>query len=370
MSSPSVIVIGAGVIGCAVAYDLAKSGALVRVLEPRAPGQGATRASAGVLCPYIEGHDGKLRELGARSLELYDDFIDRLRADSGRDIIYQRNGTFELAFTDVDVARLTAQVSLLASERVECAWEAPAAFDNLEPQVSKRALGALLIPVHGLVGVTSLTLAAAAAAEKLGAQLETNVGAVRIYPLPGHRVGVQTSTAMHEADRVVLAAGSWSSQITVQGADAVPVKPIRGQLLQMQAGPGGIRRVLWGPNGYLVPWPDGTVLIGATVEDVGFDERHTDHAVDELRKAAAQLVPSLGNAPITSVRTGLRPRGPDDLPMLGPSRAVPGLFYATAHYRNGVLLAPLTVQLIRDLVLGGAADPALRDLDPARHGTV
>ena len=367
MATPSVIVVGAGVIGCTVAYGLARAGARVLVLEPRGPGQGATRASAGVLCPYIEGHEEKLRDLGARSLELYDSFIDRLRVDSGHDIVYQRNGTFEMAFSDADVARLTAQSVLLAKQHVECAWEAPSVFENLEPLASRRALGALLIPIHGFVGVTSLTLAAAAAAERSGAQFRNDVGAIRIYQLPGDRVGVQTPSSMWDADRVVLAAGSWSSQITVQGADPVPVKPIRGQLIQFQT-KGDIRRVLWGPNGYLVPWPDGTVLLGATVEDVGFDESHTEDAVRQLRKAAVELVPSLADAPMTNVRTGLRPRGPDDLPMLGPSRAVPGLFYATAHYRNGVLLAPLTVQLIRDLVLGGPADSALRDLDPARHG--
>jgi glycine oxidase len=167
---------------------------------------------------------------------------------------------------------------------------------------------------------------------------------------------------------VVLAAGSWSSQITVQDADPVPVKPVRGQLVQLENAAGDIRRVLWGSHGYLVPWPDGTVLVGATIEDVGFDESHTEDAVRQLREAASALVPALADARVSSVRTGLRPRGPDDLPMLGPSRAVPGLFYATAHYRNGVLLAPLTAQLIRGLVLGDAADPSLRDLDPARHG--
>lgn len=377
MRRQSVIVVGAGVIGCTVAYELAKAGARVQVLEPRAPGQGATRASAGVLCPYIEGHDDKLRDLGARSLELYDSFIDQLRADSGYDIVYQRNGTLELAFSDADVARLTAQSTLLATQQVECAWEAPAALENLEPHASRQALGGLLIPVHGFVGVTSLTLAAAAAAAQRGAQFTNAVGAIRIYALPGNRVGVETAAtttphgekaASWDADRVVLAAGSWSARITVQDADPVPVKPIRGQLIQFATRPGDIRRVLWAPHGYLVPWPDGTVLVGATVEDVGFDEGHTDEAVGELRKAAVDMVPSLAHAQMTGVRTGLRPRGPDDLPMLGPSRAVPGLFYATAHYRNGVLLAPLTVQLIRDLVLGESADPALRDLDPARHG--
>lgn len=368
MSSPSVIIVGAGVVGCTVAYELARAGARVQVIEPRAPGQGATRASAGVLCPYIEGHDVKLRDLGARSLEMYDRFIDRLRTDSGHNIVYQRNGTLELALNDADEARLRAQSVLLGTLNVECKWLLPAAFDEYEPRVSRSARGALLIPVHGLVGVTSLTLAAVGAAEKFGARFTNAIGAIRIHPSPGDRVAVQTSGAQWEADRVVLAAGSWSSQITVQDADVVPVKPIRGQLLQLQARPGDIRRVLWGPNGYLVPWPDGTVLVGATVEDVGFDESHTSEAVRDLRETAAELVPALAKAPMAGVRTGLRPRGPDDLPMIGPSRAVPGLYYATAHYRNGVLLAPLTVQLIAGLVLGRTVDPVLRDLDPARHG--
>jgi glycine oxidase len=361
VSSPSVIVVGAGVIGCTVAYELARSGARVVVLEPRAPGQGATRASAGILAPYIEGHEGKLRDLGVRSLEMYDGFIDRLRAYSAYDIIYQRNGTLEMAFTDADLARANRQIRQLQAERVEFSWLSPRGFDKLEPRASKQAVGAIFVPRHGFVGVTSLTLAAAAAAETQGARFTNAIGAIRIYPLPGGRVGVQTATSTGDADKVVLAAGSWSSQITVQDADPVPVKPIRGQLIQFATNPGDVRRVLWGPNGYLVPWPDGTVLVGATIEDVGFDESHTEDAVRQLRTAAAELVPSLADAPMTSVRTGLRPRGPDDLPMLGPSRAVPGLFYATAHYRNGVLLAPLTVELIRDLVLGGP-------VDPARHG--
>ena len=117
-----------------------------------------------------------------------------------------------------------------------------------------------------------------------------------------------------------------------------------------------------------MPWPDGAVLVGSTVEDVGFDERHTDEAVRGLLASAVALVPSLAEAPVTSVRTGLRPRGPDDLPMLGPSAVVPGLIYATAHYRNGVMLTPLTAQLVDDLVFDKGTDPALRDLDPARHG--
>ena len=366
---PSVIVVGAGIVGCTVAYELAKSGASVTVVEPRAPGQGATRASAGILAPDIEGHGSSLlRLLGRRSIAMYDDFIAELRADSGHEIVYQRNGTFELAFSDADVHRLEDLAAALKGDRIESRWLQPPAFDDYEPRASKQARGALFIPNHGFVGVTQLTLAAAGAARKYGATFVSGTGAIRIFTIADGRVGVQSSSATWNADRVVLAAGSWSSTITVDDADRIPVKPIRGQLIQLRTDPGALHRVIWGPDGYLVPWPDGSVLVGSTVEDVGFDENYTDEAVAKLRAAAASLVPSLANAEVTSIRTGLRPKGPDDVPILGRSRVVPGLIYATAHYRNGVLFTPLTVQLVRDLVFDRPADPALEDLDPLRCG--
>lgn len=356
-------------IGCTVACELAKTGARVEVIETRTPGQGATRASAGILAPYIEGHSSEtLRSLGKRSLDLYDGFIARLCADSGDDIYYQRNGTFELAFSDADVARLKELATTLDRERIESRWLEPAQFADLEPQANRNARGALLIPTHGFVAVTAMTLAAAQAAKKLGARFATDTGAIRIFSRSGDRVGVETATAVRDADRVVLAAGSWSSQISVEGADPIPVKPIRGQLIQLQTDPGELNRVMWGPDGYLVPWPDGSVLVGSTVEDVGFDETPTQDAVERLRAAAVALVPALAGAAMSSVRTGLRPKGPDDVPIIGRSSVVPGLIYSTAHYRNGVLFTPLTVQLVRDLVFDRDGDPALADLDPARVG--
>jgi glycine oxidase len=369
VSSPEVIVIGAGIVGCSVAYELANAGCRVRILDARQPGQGATRASAGVLAPYIEGHeDSPLRSLGRRSLDLYDQFVARVRADSGQDVVYRRNGTFEVGFTGDEVEHLTRTSSSLYRDGVEAHWIQPAQFTDHEPLISPAALGALLIPIHGFVGVASLTEALQTAAEKNGARFKSETGAIRIHSMPTGRVGVTTGTSEWNADKVVLAAGSWSSQITVDGADAVPVKPIRGQLLQVQHEPGALRHSIWGSAGYLVPWPDGSVLVGATAEDVGFDERSTEEGVNKLKAAAATLVPALANAPITSIRVGLRPKGVDDLPMIGMSDAVPGLIYSTAHYRNGVLLAPLTAQLVKELVFDRASDEALVALAPSRHG--
>jgi glycine oxidase len=339
------------------------------VIEARQPGQGATRASAGVLAPFIEGHEhSPLRDLGRRSLDLSEPFSARVRAESGRDVIFQRKGTFEVALDDAGVNRLSEMSVALYKDGIEAKWVPPLQFEDHEPLISPAALGALIVPDQGFVGVTSLTLALAAAAERHGARFKTETGAIRIHTLPAGRVGVATSTSQWDADRVVLAAGSWSSQITVEGADPVPVMPVRGQLLQLQLAPGALRHVIWGSDGYLVPWPDGSVLVGATVEDVGFDEDFTDEGVRGLRAAAAALVPALADAPQTSVRVGLRPRGPDDLPMIGVSSAVPGLVYATAHYRNGVLLAPLTAALVKELIFTQASDPALVTLAPGRHG--
>ncbi len=367
--SQSVIVVGAGIVGAAVAYELAASGNRVQVIDARRPGQGATRASAGVLAPYIEGHEATtLRELGRRSLELYDPFINRVAADSGQRIVYQRNGTIEVAFTSEEVDRLSAASAALWKQGIEARWVAPLAFEDHEPRLSPSAVGALLIPEQGFVGVSSLTNALIAGAEHHGVRIKVETGVIRIHRMPAGRVGVETSDASWDADRVVLAAGSWSSQIEVEGASPVPVRPIRGQLVQLQTEPGSLRHVIWHSAGYLVPWPDGTVLVGATVEDVAFDEGTTDEAIRGLCAMAATLVPSLADAPITGARAGLRPRGIDDLPLVGPSATLAGLIYATAHYRNGVLLAPLTAALVKQLVLDRGLDAAFRALSPARAG--
>jgi glycine oxidase len=364
-----VVVIGAGVVGSAIAYELASAGLRVQILDARHPGQGATRASAGVLAPYIEGHESTpLRELGRRSLDLYDAFIDRVRADSGRHIVYQRNGTFEVALTPEDVDRLSATSAAFWKQGVEARWVPPLAFEDHEPLLSSKALGALLVPEQGFVGVTGLTGALVAGAERHGARVEVETGAVRIHRMPAGRIGVQTGESSWDADRVVLAAGSWSSRIEVEDATPVPVRPIRGQLVELKTDPGAIRHVIWHAAGYLVPWPDGTVLVGATVEDVGFDEGTTDEAIRGLREMAASLVPSLAAAAMTGARAGLRPKGADDLPLVGPSATLPGLIYATAHYRNGVLLAPLTAELVKQLVLDRATDASLQSLSPSRVG--
>jgi glycine oxidase len=368
MASPSVTVIGAGVVGSTIAWELASAGATVRLIDARTPGDGATRASAGILAPYIEGHPASpLRELGRESLDLFDAFIARLSTDSHRAIVYERKGSFEVALTMEEAERLSAASGVLWREGVEARWVPGAVIPDVEPNVNPDAPGGLFIPMHGYVGAGSLTAAAVAGARQHGAEVREAHGAIEVSRVPGGGVRVRTEAETWETDMAVMAAGSWSSRITVEGADPVPVHPVRGQLLQVATPAGTVRHIIWGAAGYLVPWPDGSVLVGGTVEDVGFDETSTDEARRGLLEMAAALVPALEGAAVTDMRVGLRPRGPDDLPIVGRSVAVPGLIYATAHYRNGVLLAPLTAQLVRRLVLDPAAQ-TIAAVDPARCG--
>lgn len=363
-----VIVIGGGVIGCAVAFELAEAGARVRLIDGRQPGAGASQASAGILAPYVEGHDSKpLRDLGRRSLDLYEAFVARAVAASGQPVEWERRGTLEIAASDADVARLTRARATIAAEAVPGQWLEGEALHQAEPAVSTDVRGALRIPSHAAVNLPALTTALADAAAARGAELTTGVTASAIAA-DGAGVAVQTSAGRLHAAQVVLAAGAWAGPLVPAGAAVLPVRPVRGQLLHLGTAPGTLRHVVWASDVYLVPWNDGTVLVGATQEEVGFDERATAAGVARLLSAATALVPALADATFLDARRGLRPGSPDDLPYVGRSAVLPRLIYACGHYRNGALLAPLTAALVRELVAGHDSDPALALLAPARAG--
>ena len=363
-----VIVIGAGVIGCAVACELGRRGAAVRVIESRDVGRGATQASAGILAPFIEAdRPGPLRTLGAKSLELWDDFVGRVVADSGCDVPYERTGTIEVVTDEPSMRRLERTLPALAAAGVEgrllTAREAHAA----EPYLSGDVGGALLIPTHGFAGVAALTAALRqAGAARHGVSFLTGRLARRVGACPAGGMAVETTEGSLTGDAVVLAAGSWSGGVAVEDEAALPVRPVRGQLLHLNWTGNPLARVVWCPRCYVVPWSDGSVLVGATVEHVGFDERATVAGVAALAEAVSGVLPDARNAGFEAVRVGLRPGTPDDLPVVGRSASTPRLVYATGHYRNGVLLAPLTARLVADLVLDGREDPLLAAVAPAR----
>jgi glycine oxidase len=362
-----VIVVGGGIIGCAVTRELARRGARVRLIEARAVAAGATQASAGILAPYIEGHArGPLFELTLRSLALYDDFVRAVSDDSGATIDYRRCGSLEIPHDDAtaDALRRTAAGSAAAGLE----WLTIDEARRLEPALPSSAPGALLSPMHGYVAVPALTEALAWAALRYGAELETgrHIGTI---DRDGDRLVVAADDGTSwTAAQVILAAGSWSGHLHAPEAELARVRPVRGQLIRLawQAAP--LSHVIWGRDCYVVPWLDGTLLVGATVEEVGFDERTTAAGVRDLLESVCELLPEAWGATFLEARAGLRPATTDGLPVIGRSADLPGLVYATGHFRNGVLLAPLTATLVADLVLEDRDDPALALTAPDRIG--
>jgi glycine oxidase len=360
----NILVVGAGVVGCAIAHELASRGARVRVIDVRGIGLGATRASAGILAPHIEGHIPALHAIAARSLALYDAFVRRVADDSGQAIEYDRSGTLQVALDAADASALCISARTLAELGVEHTLIDAAAARRLEPGVCGEVTGGLLVPSHGYIAVGALTRALEAAASRRGAVF--SVARALSIEASDNSPRVIAAGETIQADAVVVAAGSWSDSLGEQQAGAV--KPIRGQLVQLRLDSPPASRVIWGSRCYVVPWSDGTVLVGATSEDVGFDEAATAAGVRLLLESSAELIPALRSAAFEEVRVGLRPMTRDELPAIGPSSRTRRVFYATGHYRNGVLLAPLTATLIADLVIEGREGAELALTVPARLG--
>ena len=363
-----VVVVGAGIVGCAVAYELARRGVHVRVIDRREVGQGATQASAGVLAPYIEAHDrGPLLELTTRSLDLYDAFVSRVVEDSGATVQYVRTGTLEIACDDAGMARLESVQATCAAHGISAELLDDRRVHKAEPHLSPAVRGGLVVESHGFVGASDLTAALRRAAAAHGVTFVTSSAATRVAR-NGSGIRIETGGDAFGCEAVIMAAGSWSGRVEVDGAAPVPIRPVRGQLLHLGWPSPPLTRVVWAPGCYLVPWSDGSVLVGATVEEVGFDERATVAGVRELLDATHEVAPEVSQASFKEARVGLRPATPDELPVIGPSATVPGLVYACGHFRNGVLLAPLTAALVGDLLVEHRHDAALDVTTPARFG--
>jgi len=363
----NVVVIGAGIVGVSIADALAVRGARVTVLDMRSPGRGASQASAGMLAPYIEAHDHpELLELGARSLALFDELIAGLRADTGREIEYARTGSLEVALTEDDTVRLAEIHRSLVSSGVRSEWLGVAELLRAEPTVSPSAAGALLIESHGLVGVDTLLRALIHRATFAGAVFESSAEAISVEQR-NDRVDVRLDGRHLDADAVVIAGGSWSRRVRVANVSALPIRPVRGQLLHLRWHDSPRpARIVWGSRCYTVPWSDGSLLVGATVEDAGFEETPTVAGVHALTHHLLDLLPGARTASFDAVRVGLRPATADGLPAIGPLARAPRVIVATGHYRNGILLSPLTARMVSRCLLDREEDPAFAVTTPNR----
>ncbi len=369
--TPDAIVVGGGAIGSAIAWTLAREGVVVTLLERGELADEASGAAAGMLAPLLEAEsDGPFLRHGLRALAGFPKLAETLRAQSGIDPEHHASGLIVAASDEREATVLRERAARLAGHGVR--WLDGAAARDLEPALAEDTRGALFSPREAHVRSPLLVRAYAEAARRLGARIEEGVP-VRGLLREGARItGVVTHAGERAAGCVVVAAGCGSVEVAAWADPSVrlPVTPVRGQIVSLDQPHPPLSRIVVGGGVYRVPKADGSIVVGATEEHVGFDRRVTAGGLATLLAAAPRAVPALASAGFRRAWAGLRPETPDHLPIVGPLPSVDGLLVATGHHRNGVLLSAVTAELVRGELLGdGATEPAFlpeRWLRPAR----
>lgn len=368
--NPVVLVVGGGVVGAAVAMEMADRGASVTVVEEHEPGVGATGASAGMLAPQYEAEGPTpLFRLAAESRAAYAGFVERVEALAEWRVGYRMNGMLVANRTPAerDAALATAewQRALGLPAEVVGSPDAREIHAGLAPDIETW----MWLPEEAQVDAQRMAVALGEAMRVSGARLRLGTRVEAVLSRSGRATGVRLEGGETlEADRVVLAAGAWSAQVEGLPRE-LPVRPVRGQILRVRPERmPGWSLVADHAARYLVPRENGTLLVGSTMEEAGYDARVTADARETLAEAAASLIPELAEAPIVEEWAGLRPISEDRSPILGPDPEMEGLHYATGHGRNGVLLAPLTGRIVADLVLEGDSAVEWRPFSVERFG--
>ena len=355
-----VVVIGAGVQGCAVALRLAQAGKDVLVLERSIPGAEASSAAGGILSPGVEAVEpGPFDDLCRASLARYPALARELEAATELHVGFRGGGTLEVALDDQHAQILAARAERLEKNGIAVQILDDAATRALEPGLSPELRGALFFPDESSIDPRPFARALYQAAHGAGARFQT--GQVhRIVHEGGRAVAVDHETGRLGADAIVLAAGAWSALVEGSGLPRGAVRPVRGQIALLDTRPRLLSRVVFSDKGYVVPRADGRVLCGSTMEEVGFEKAVTAGGLRAVLELAIEIAPRLASAPIIETWSNFRPASPDGWPVLGAS-IVPGLFYATGHTRNGILLTPITADAVAAAVLG---KPPPVDLSP------
>ncbi|MEO8573993.1 MAG: glycine oxidase ThiO [Pyrinomonadaceae bacterium] len=357
-----VLIIGGGVIGLSIARDLQKKGAGRITIVDRGPiGAEASWAAAGMLAPNIETDTSEdFHRFGIESLELYPDFSAALLDETGIDIELDRSGTLCLAFDEPEAAELRSVHERQRLRNVRVEHLSGADVRDLEPLVSPMISEALFYPNDWQVENRKLFAALRKFAETNGIEIIENAEVSELLTYGGRIVGAKSSIGDLRAKVIVIATGAWTSLIKIGGL-ALPfiVRPIRGQMISLKTNSRQIRRVIYSPRGYVVPRADGRVLVGATVEDVGFENVTTPEGIKSLMDAGAEIIPRLKGLAVAERWAGLRPFAADGLPLIGDLPGHENVFVATAHYRNGILLAPKTAQVISDRIVDGVSSRLL-----------
>jgi glycine oxidase len=348
-----VIVIGGGVIGCTIAWRLAQQGLKVTLLERDRIGCEASRAAAGMLSPQSESQtSGPFFDLCLRSRSIYRRFADELGEASGIDVEYNDDGTLFVVSQDEDQQEKTAWTSWQIDAGLSVERLTPEDAKRLEPAITRETASAVFLPDEHQVENRRLMDALQAAMKRVGVQVLEGGEASSFITAHGRVAGVGLRRERLDSGAVVVAAGAWSGSLLDRLNLNVELIPARGQMIALKGETSPIKRVLHSSEVYIVPRRDGRLLVGATVEYAGFQKAVTVTGVNRLLSAAIKLVPSLGGFEIVETWSGIRPDTVDHLPIMGPS-GIDNLFLATGHFRNGILLAPITADLMSELIVLG-----------------
>ncbi|MGY9055526.1 MAG: glycine oxidase ThiO [Alphaproteobacteria bacterium] len=356
-----VIIIGGGVNGLGIAWRLKQAGCRVSVYDSGAIGpgtRGSTWAAAGMLAAGIEAEPGEeaLTELCLDSQRQWPAFRDELEALTGISVGYRDEGTLVVATNRDEAVALRHHFDYQIKLGINLEWLTPAEARRKEPHLGRNVAAGVYSAGDHQVENRDLLRALVVACQKAGVSLNANTPVEALETQNGRAVGVQIAGDLVLADAVVLAAGAWSAGLKGLPPEAVPpVRPLKGQMLAVQMDPAApiLSHVVWAPTTYLVPRLDGRLIIGATVEEKGFDEQITAGGLLALLDTAWRALPTIEELPVVETWVGFRPTSRDDAPIFGPT-SVEGLHLATGHHRNGILLAPLTADVVSQAVLTGS----------------
>jgi len=352
--SADIAIIGGGVIGLSIARELARRGVSdIVVFDKGELGKEASWAAGGILAPQVEADAADdFFKLASASRDLYPGFAQALKDETGIDVELDQTGTLYVAFNEDEQVELRQRLEWQRQAGLQVEWLDSPDLRRLEPNISTEARYALRFPDDWQVENRKLVEALIAANEKLGVTLLSNCEVTSLRDGGGRMTGVETANGPIHAPIVVVCAGAWTSSLRTSTSGPLEIEPVRGQMLCFKPAQPIAHHVIYSKLGYVIPRRNGRVLAGSTSEHVGFDKRVTDEGVSSIKSIAFEIAPALDGAPLVDSWAGFRPRAIDDLPLLGPDAGVQGLFYATGHYRNGILLAPITAHVIADLVHG------------------
>ena len=352
--SPDVVIVGGGIIGLSIAWYLGRAGMNVRVLERDRIGSHASGAAAGMLAPLAESTEiDPLFAFGAESLELYPSFLEQLAFDSDVDVLLEGPGLLRLAFSGEEADRMKRLTNSPAAKELHAEWLNEDQLRELQPTITDRAVGATLSPKEKHVNPRRIIHALARACQRQGVAFMEGIHAER------------ASREVSEAHKTIYAAGAWTKDLLAPLGVLLPMTPVKGQVMHLQQPGHDLRYTLYGNGGYVVPREDGNVLVGATSEDAGFDERTTDEGVDWLLNTAVDLYPPASDFTFVEAWASIRPGTIDDLPIIG-RLPVPNAYVATGHYRNGILQTPITAKLMAELIITDQDIEMLAPFSPSR----